>query len=74
MQRTDENTLDQNPESLRAEWEAVYGHPLTESEFQEVVDNVSAFFRLLHEWDVADRRKASEDAGQDGDLKGGRRK
>ena len=45
-------------EDLRSEWEALYGHPLTDDEYLEIEDNLAAFFGLLYEWELADRSKS----------------
>ena len=70
MVATDEKEL----RILRSEWEAVYGHPLTEDEFQELEDNLAAFFGLLYEWELADRAESDDcgnnDAGLDGEEYG----
>ena len=38
---------------IQTEWQEALGHPLTQDEFQEVLDDLSAFFRLLWTWDSA---------------------
>jgi len=74
MSRTDENPQAQNPETLHAEWEAAYGHPLTDGEFQEIQDNLYSFFSLLESWrkrrDTRDRE--SGDINHDADPGGSR--
>ena len=38
------------PSNLHSEWEEVIGHPLSDTEYQEIRDNLSAVFKLLAEW------------------------
>ena len=62
---------DEDDRSLHSEWEELLGHPLTDDEFEEIQDNLAAFFGLLHEWDLDDSREAAENTGQDADFEGG---
>jgi hypothetical protein len=48
---------DIQPLDLRTEWERALGHPLTPTEYEEIKDNLRAFFSLLHEWDQKKRER-----------------
>lgn len=36
---------------LHSRWEEVAGYPLSDSDYEEIRDNLSAFFKLLAKWD-----------------------
>lgn len=36
---------------LRSQWEELAGCPLSDSDYEEIRDNLSAFFKLLVKWD-----------------------
>jgi hypothetical protein len=38
-------------------WEPRAGRQLTHEDAREIIENVSGFFRILHEWDQAERRE-----------------
>ena len=44
---------------LHSEWEEALGQHLTLTEFDEIRDNLRAFFDLLHSWDSAKHRSDS---------------
>jgi hypothetical protein len=37
------------------QWSKLYGRQITEEEYREICDNLSGFFKLLHEWDKNDK-------------------
>lgn len=36
------------------QWFKLYGRQITEEEYREIRDNLSGFFKMLHEWDKED--------------------
>jgi len=60
-------------QDLHSEWEEALGHPLTPTEFEELKENLSAFFNLLHDWHIQDQLEASAADGAciDSDAGGG---
>jgi len=50
-------------QELHTEWEEALGHPLTPTEFDELQDNLRAFFDLLHSWDTTARQSDSNELG-----------
>lgn len=37
------------------QWSKLYGRQITEEEHKEICDNLSGFFKMLHEWDKEDK-------------------
>jgi len=72
MQKSDRNTPHPNKEILRSEWEEVYGHPLSDDEFQEIQDNLYSFFSLIESWRERrdTRNRESGDLNHDADPGG----
>ena len=46
---------------LRSRWEEVAGHPLSDSDYEEIRDNLSAFFKLLAKWDSESKSNSKGD-------------
>ena len=51
-------------DNLHSEWEQALGHPLTPTEFEELKENLLAFFTLLHDWQVEDQLVATAADGR----------
>jgi hypothetical protein len=43
-------------------WGRRAGRELSEAELREIAENLSGFFKLLREWDAADRNRADSTA------------
>ncbi|MCK9573477.1 MAG: hypothetical protein M0R20_03635 [Candidatus Omnitrophica bacterium] len=39
------------------QWSRLYGRQITEEEYKEICDNLSGFFKILYEWDKAEKEK-----------------
>jgi len=37
------------------QWSKLYGRQIAEGEYREICDNLSGFFKILHEWDTKDK-------------------
>jgi len=45
-----------NPKALRAEWEDLLGHPVSQADYEEIRDNLCAFFTLVNNWHLCDEK------------------
>jgi hypothetical protein len=64
-----QNKQNELARDLHSEWEQALGHPLTPTEFEELKENLLAFFTLLHEW-----QREDEQASRNGNARlGGER-
>jgi len=54
---------DELSHDLRSEWEDVLGHKLTSTEFEELKENLLAFFTLLHDWQREDEESSQDRNG-----------
>lgn len=41
-------------------WSPKYGREITREEAREIIENMTGFFLLLHEWDEQDRRAQAQ--------------
>ena len=44
-----------------AEWSKLYGRQISETDHDEICQNVSGFFGMLYEWDKEDKKSGSVD-------------
>lgn len=45
-------------EKNKADWEGLYGRPISDDEYREICSNLRGFFDLLREWDKESNGKA----------------
>jgi len=38
------------------QWSKLYGRQITEEEYKEICNNLSGFFKTLHEWDKEEKK------------------
>ena len=76
MPRRQQNPAASNPHSeLRqsqveeaiAFWEPLAGRSVGREEAREIIDNMTTYFKILIEWDAADRRAAAAAEGNRND-------
>ena len=42
---------------LQSEWEEALGYPVSQADYEEIRDNLTAFFNLLTDWDIQNKSK-----------------
>lgn len=55
MQKIQDQLIDRTLEF----WQTRTSHTLTREDAREMVENITGFFRILREWDVADQAAAT---------------
>lgn len=48
---------DLNKQEQIDNWPNLYGKQITEEEDRQICDNLSGFFKMLHEWDRRDKEQ-----------------